>query len=251
MINDINFSNSFIFRTFEFQKNCRNDNRAGIKVHYFAYMLSGSARLTADDKTVEINEGDAFYIPNGKKYQSFWYGEPNIKFISLGFGYMPLFSTHGFNMQSFPCSEAERELFFNIAKAEVLSAVTVGEFYTLAAMLIAKMVPDEKSAKSALIRHAESLIASNPNLSVKEIARALAVSESTLYAAFKKHSDLGINDMKTTVLMEKAKELLISTDVPIEELSANLGFSSSSYFRKHFRSHFKKSPREIRKQYKI
>lgn len=251
MINDINFSNSFIFRTFEFQKNCKNDNRSGIRVHYFAYMISGSAKLVADDKTVEIKEGDAFYIPCGKKYQSFWYGEPNIRFISLGFGYMPLFGVPGFNMQSHPCAKKAKELFFKIAEAEALNAEAVGDFYTLLAMLTEKMTPDERVGKSDLVRRAESAIVTNPTLSVREIARLLAVSESTLYAAFKKHSELGINGTKIKVIMEKARDLLISTDIPIEELSANLGFSSSSYFRKQFRSHFGKSPREMRKLYTI
>ena len=193
----------------------------------------------------------AFYIPNGKKYQSFWYGEPNIKFISLGFGYMPSFRAESYNMQTVECSDAERELFIKIISRDTVNEETVGEFYTLAASLIGKMTPEKKSAASELISRAEAIISENPHLTVSELARRLAVSESALYAAFQKHSESSICDVKRRTLLERAKELLISTDISIEELSDTLGFSSSSYFRKCFKSHFGKSPRQTRKQYAI
>ena len=249
MLNDINFSNSFIFRTFEFAKRTKNDNRSGIKVHYFAYMLRGTGRLLADDGTVEISEGDVFYIPNGKRYQSFWYGEPSVKFISLGFGYMPCFDSRGFGMQTVPCGDSERELFKKIISHESVNADAVGEFYTLTARLIGKMTPDSKSARGSLTPRAEQLIYENPTLSVSELARLLAVSESSLYAAFSRYSDSSIGETKRRIIMERAKDMLISTDMTVEAVSEKLGFSSSSYFRKSFLAHFGKSPREIRKLY--
>ena len=251
MLSDINFSNSFIFRTFTFAKNCRNDNRRGVKVHYFAYLLSGTARLVADDCTVELSAGDVFYIPNGKRYQSFWYGEPNIRFISLGFGYMPTFGAKSFNIQSIPATDAERELFAKIVARECVSAASVGEFYTLAAMLIDKMTPEKKTGTSDLVSRAELAITRDPSLSVCELARLLAVSESSLYAAFQKHSESSIGEVKRRVVMERARDMLISSDISVESLSEQLGFSSSSYFRKCFRTHFGKSPRQIRKLYTI
>lgn len=84
-----------------------------------------------------------------------------------------------------------------------------------------------------------------------ELSKLTAVSESALYLSFKTHSDKSIHDYRQSVIMEKAKELLISTDIPIEQLSENLGFSSSSYFRKQIHSYFGISPKEIRKNLKI
>ena len=251
MVNDILFSNSFIFRVFEFTRHKRNDNRRGVGCHYFAYMLEGTCKLTAEDGTVEIREGDAFYIPNGKKYQSFWYGEPNIKFISLGFGYMPSFRAESYNTQIIGCTDEERELFKKIIAHDLVNEAAVGEFYTLAASLIGKMIPNKKSHRSELISRAEAMIAEDPRMNVRELARRLAVSESALYAAFKKNSKSSIGEVKRRTLLERAKELLISTDIPIEAISSQLGFSSSSYFRKCFSEHFGKSPREMRKLYTV
>ena len=251
MLSDINFSNSFTFRTFSFSKNYKTDNRHGVNVHYLAYMLSGTARLVADDKTVEISEGDVFYIPNGKRYQSYWYGEPNIKFISLAFGYMPNFTAQSFNIQTISANDGERELFIKIASHDYIDAAAVGELYTLIAMLIGKMEPDIKMRAADIVSRAELAILEDPTLSVCELARLLAVSESSLYAAFQKHSESSIGEVKRRVVMERARDMLISSDISVESLSEQLGFSSSSYFRKCFRTHFGKSPRQIRKLYTI
>ncbi|MBQ3015149.1 MAG: helix-turn-helix transcriptional regulator [Clostridia bacterium] len=251
MINDTVFSNSFIFRTFEFARHRKNDNMSGTRCHYLALMLEGTARLVSDDVSVEIFAGDVFYIPLGKKYTSYWYEGPAIRFISLGFGFLPVFSGESFDMQRIECSGEEKALFHRIMAEEQMSAKKVGEFYTLVGLLLPRMREGNKRQPSELVRRARSVLTAEPRISNSELARRCAVSESALYLAFKRHSDVSINTYRTGVLMDSAKEQLISTDIPIEELSERLGFSSPSYFRKQFRSHFGISPREMRKQYKF
>ncbi len=252
MINDTIFSNSFVFRTFEFAKHRKNDNMSGAKCHYFAMMLEGTARLVSDDGTLEIETGDVFYIPLGKKYTSYWYESPAIRFISLGFGFLPAFSGESFDMQKVECKEEEKQLFHIIMAEEQMSAKKVGEFYTLVGLLLPRMrESDKQQSSSQLVRRARSVLLAEARISNAELARRCTVSESALYLAFKRYSDVSINTYRTGVLMDSAKEQLISTDIPIEALSERLGFSSPSYFRKQFNSHFGISPREMRKQYKF
>jgi transcriptional regulator GlxA family with amidase domain len=47
--------------------------------------------------------------------------------------------------------------------------------------------------------------------------------------------------------MEKARELLTSSDLSIEEIARKLNFSSGAYFRKCFKEYYNASPREMRK----
>ena len=61
-MNDIIFSNGFMFRTLEFKKFHYTDNRAGAPSHYFAYMLCGNCKITTKSATVKINEGDIFLV---------------------------------------------------------------------------------------------------------------------------------------------------------------------------------------------
>jgi len=53
------------------------------------------------------------------------------------------------------------------------------------------------------------------------------------------------------VLCKKSIDLLQTTDLPIEEISGMMGFSSSSYFRKVLKEHTGKTPHEIRKDAEI
>lgn len=252
-MNDIIFSNSFFFNTLLLDKFHYTDNRCGAPSHYFAYMISGRCRITTDTETVEIHEGDIFYIPNKISYQSYWYGEPEIKFISLGFLYMPNFDNKSYSVQVIPHgkeTDGAAELFRLIAQSKRLCAEDIGRFYTLCAVLMPSMV--HKSCKSQeIINQAKNYLANHPSADIKEIAKNCAVSEASLYAAFKKSSDITPNELKNRMLLEKAKELLISTDQPIEYISDALNFSSASYFRKKFRKYFNMTPREMRKKYRI
>jgi len=59
-MNDIIFSNSFLFRTVEFDKFHHTDNRAGVPSHFFAFIILGRCKITTASETVEINQGDIF-----------------------------------------------------------------------------------------------------------------------------------------------------------------------------------------------
>ena len=57
--------------------------------------------------------------------------------------------------------------------------------------------------------------------------------------------------LRGQLLLERARDLLLSTDQPVESVSDELGFSSASYFRKKFKAHFGMTPGEMRKKYRI
>jgi AraC-like DNA-binding protein len=252
MANDIFFSKSFLFNVFEFSGYRHNDNRKGVSVHYVARMISGNAKLVCGTETLTVNEGDIFYIPNGCRYQSFWYGKPDIKFISLGFTYMPDFTGQHYKIQKIDPFEEANMLFSEIAEEiKAINCKTIGRFYTLLGLLLPKMSVSECDRHTRLLQSAKEYLTSSPYSSAAELARACSVSESTIYSVFRKHSDMSINEYKISIIMERAKDMLISTDIPIEEISERLHFSSTSYFRKQFKQHFGTSPRHMRKSYKI
>ncbi len=247
MVNDIIFCNSFVFNNFRFTNYKYTDNSAGIHIHYFAYMTKGNARICAKNETVHINEGDVFYIPDGCQYRSYWYGSPEIEFVSLGFRFMPNFRGRYYPPQVIEKSEEIVRMMQSIIERGALDGATVGEFYTLVGQLMPRMTCRQDGRQAALIEKARELIVLHPEYTVGEIAKGCAVSESALYAAFHKHSEKSIYEIRRSVIMEAAKDLLISTDHPIEEISRRMRFSSGTYFRKCFKEYFGISPRELRK----
>ena len=138
-MNDMIFTNSFKFLMIAFNKFHHTDHRAGSPSHYLGYMISGNCKITTDSQTVMIKEGDVFYIPNKCRYQSYWYGNPEIRFISLGFSYFPNFDNKSYPVQVIPCDSTANESFFSLVNSVPLSAEDIGLFYTLVGTLMPKM----------------------------------------------------------------------------------------------------------------
>lgn len=249
MVNDIKFSNSFQFQVYTYSEYRHTDHStAGIGTHYLAYMISGRCKIETENQSISISEGDIFYIPKGTKYHSYWYGNPDIKFASVGFVYMPNFENKNYKLQTlYPDDETAKDICI-LAQREVGEYEAVGLLYSVLGRLIPNMTSDSKNKNEILVSDAKKYISQNPKVKISEIARALAVSESALYLAFKTSSDMSINEYKNSVIMESARDMLISSDISIEEISKRLSFSSSSYFRKCFRSYFGTTPKELRKK---
>lgn len=250
-MNDITFSKSFNFLTLTFDNFHYTDNRAGIQCHYFAYMLSGRCKITTEFKTVEISEGDIFYIPNKCNYQSYWYGKPEIKFISLGFLYLPNFDYRVYPVQVIPFNDSAAKLFRLLSKQKQLSACDIGLFYTLAGILLPLMSHKTVCRTREIVEQTENYLMQHPFAQTSDLAKNCAVSEAALYSAFQKSSEITPNQMRNRILLEKAKDILITTDKSIEYISNSLQFSSASYFRKKFKKYFNITPKEMRKKYRI
>lgn len=250
-MNDIQFSNSFFFRLLSFNTFNRTDNRKGAPSHYFAYMISGKCKIVTDSYSVDISEGDIFYIPDKCSYQSYWYGEPEIKFISLGFLYFPNFGNKNYPVQVIPGGEEAVRLMYSLAGKLRPDASDVGRLYTLAGLLIPLMSHSPVCRSKEIVEKTHAYLLLNPFASAAEMAKNCAVSEAALYAAFQKSSGSTPNQLKSRLLLEKAKDILIATDKSIEDISGSLGYSSASYFRKKFKEHFGITPRSMRKKYRM
>ncbi len=250
-MNDKLFTHGFIFRTIEFDKFHYTDNRVGAPNHYFAYMICGRCKIKTDSQTIHINEGDIFYIPDKCSYQSYWYGEPKIKFISLGFQCMPNFENLIYPVQVIPHNAKAVELLYRLSDKSQLSAGDIGVFYTLAGILIPLMTHSMVCRSIEVVENAKEYLIHHPYAKTGEIAQNCAISEAALYLAFRKSSDITLNQLRNNLLLEKAKGILITTDKSVEYVSDILGFSSTSYFRKKFKQHFNVTPSEMRRRYKI
>ena len=84
-------------------------------------------------------------------------------------------------------------------------------------------------------------------LTVTEIADYAALNAQYMMRLFKKRTGISVLEYVTNCRMEKAKELLRSTDWNNEIVSEKLGYASSGYFIKLFKKTFGMTPREFRK----
>ena len=246
-MNDTLFANSFHFNEFHRGKHAYTDMRAGSPMHFIAYMLKGHCRIVTADTQIEAEEGDFFYIPNGLCYRSYWQDSEDVTFLSLGFPYFPNAEKRSYPLQCIPTDAEARERLSRVPIGNRGSAASIAAFYTLLAHLIPFMQESMPCRTRKIVSIAEQALWENPQISIAELARRAEICESALYAAFEKASEETPRKMRERILFEKAKDLLLTTDLPIEAISEKLNFCSCAYFRKRFKACFGVSPREIRK----
>jgi len=84
----------------------------------------------------------------------------------------------------------------------------------------------------------------DPDLTVEELAGAVAVSRSTLYRRLKEHVDRTPSQFLRQVRIEHGARLLREREGTISEVAYAVGFDSLSYFSRQFREHVGQSPSE-------
>ena len=243
-MNDARSSKLFYAAEFHREKYHYVDNRKGAPYHYLAYMLEGRCKIVGKDVTIEAEAGQAFYIPMGLPYESYWYGD-NIRFLSFGFRYFPEADGKSFRMQVLPPELADVVKQIPVrhpVNTEVLSAL-----YSTLALVLPHLHIEKFCSTHRAYDEARKYLYEHPDCSIGDAARHCCISESALYAAFKKIGGKTPNDVRQELLVQKAVHLLTTTDRSVQDVSNELNFSSVSYFRKILRKHTGMTPRELRK----
>ncbi len=237
----------FGFYEFRMDRRHYTDNRRGSVVHYIGLLRDGRARLVTDRETVSVTAGDLFYIPRGCIYQSFWEGDPLIRFDSYGFRQFPVSNLRRYRLQLLRRDAEIDALIDRLAADKRVTCGSVGLLYLLLDRLLPTMAPEQSDPDRALAEATRAFFRQSPDAGVEQAARACGVSASGLYAAFSRLGEGTPNELRQQILCEKAAELLMTTTLSVEEISRILHFSSSSYFRKILRHHTGSSPTDIRK----
>jgi len=109
--------------------------------------------------------------------------------------------------------------------------------------------PASPGAGRDRIRYMLQFIYSNyaEKLTLEDIAGSANISEREALRTFKRILGKAPFDYLNEYRLNKARELLESTDLPITEIALDTGFSDSTYFGKVFKKYFHCTPREYRK----
>lgn len=86
------------------------------------------------------------------------------------------------------------------------------------------------------------------NLTLKDVAEAMNISVPYLAVLFKQETGQTFGAHLLTIRMEKAKELLRTTDATVAELAERVGYSSAQYFAVRFKKYTGMSPGAWREQ---
>lgn len=240
-------SGDYCFFSSHFQNNHYTDVRSGCVLNYLALLRKGAVKIVCEDRTLEAKAGDVIYFPKGLRYQSYWYGEPDIQFLSFGFSTMPAADQKNYCLQTVTHPADLPELLLQIPRAgKQVDAHTLSLFYCALAQVIPHLAWDT-DAGSSLTSTAAAYIRSHPHAPIPQVAKACGISQPHLYATFRQNMGITPNHYRQSVLCQLAVELLATTDKTVEEISALLHFSSSAYMRKVLQQHTGMTPKQIRK----
>ena len=212
------------------------------------YVIKGYADFFYNGSSFRANEGDLIYIAFEPKYQSIWYGAPDIEWYSIGFDFISKFSFYDYRFQilkNYPPTLFEK--MYETYQNSPMESISY--FYLLLNDIYSKMNHSQLTSSYLLIEPAVKYIENNFNkeISITTLEKLCNISKSTLFNHFK--NSLGVTPIayKHNIMIQKAIDLLSNTDIPIEEISSRVGFSSSNYFRKVFSKLTGKTPKELRK----
>lgn len=234
------FSNNFKFVEYQFRNYRYSDNRSGAPMHFLAVLEEGTCRIVSQAGSLELRAGDGFYIPMGLSYQSYWEGE-RIRFLSYGFRLFPDAAGQRFLLQKLPAAKIRS---IPIGDPD---AAALGQFFGVLGQLVPHMASESACQAKQLTEAALKYMRMHPTDRISQVAHSCCVSESGLYAAFRRELGITPNHARQQVLVEHSVHLLTSTDLSPSQISDSLGFSSVSYFRKVLRQHTGQSPLQIRK----
>ena len=102
------------------------------------------------------------------------------------------------------------------------------------------------------IQAVQQMIAENLGeaLSIRRLARAAHMSESRLKARFKAEVGVPPADYAMRQRIDRAKQFLRQSDLPVTEISLHLGFSTTQYFATVFKRYTAQTPSSYRRQCK-
>ena len=218
------------------------DSSTGSTFHYLARMKQGKSRFVGEGFDLEFNEGEMYFIPKGFKYHSYWYGVSNVIWDVIAFRWLPGDTVYIPQKLNDKNSIAFDKFIDEFIETDCES---VSQFFHLFGMITLDMKKDGRNTLDKRASAALRIMLSDPLVTVGEAAKRAGISESGLYSEFRKTGTTPVK-ARLTAQIKKATELLTTTDMTVEAISEQIGFSSTSYFYQTFRKLTGKTTRYIR-----
>ncbi len=116
-------------------------------------------------------------------------------------------------------------------------------------MFLEEVFSENVSLKSRVEQILESRF--SKDISLEEIASELSLSKYTLCRRYFAECGMTVMEQLKRIRVAKAKQLLLSTALPVSEIGKMCGFMSPSYFGKVFKRHYRQHSGCLQGRHKV
>lgn len=235
------------------------------KPHYVIhFVLSGKGMYRFQDKEYRLEAGYGFLIEPGELvfYQAD--GSDPWSYLWVGFAgsraeeYLSAMGLSG-RHPIFSCDRSEE--LYSIVK-DMMEHNTygvandlrrnglLGVFLSVIADSAGVVAGDEGDKGNQYVKKAVSFIQSNycNPIKITDVAEFVCINRSYLYTLFENYLGMSPQQFLATFRITKARQLLESTDYPVESIALSCGYSDALVFTKAFRAMIGTSPTRYRKE---
>ena len=226
--------------------------------YHILYVCEGSCKCFYENSEKLLKKGEfVIYPPNTRQKYSFGEGtEVTTLWIHFsGIGVEEIFSELGLCggfFRAFIPAEAEH-YFRRIISLQNFNTpchriCAEGYLFNLLSALSTKKSEYDSTVYSDAVSKITEYIGLNwqKKISVEELAKMVALSESRTAHLFKEATGKSIHKYILEKKIQSAKELLRNTDMTVAEISRTVGYDDALYFSKVFRSEVGASPKNFK-----
>jgi AraC-like DNA-binding protein len=218
------------------------------------YVKTGSFFLKINGQKINLTSGNWYIVPSGSSYEYGCKGETCQLFFHFN-----LYGTEKIDLFERNSSVLSLKGTFNEADdiAELLksdSDISVLCIKNAVMKILLKMIRECKidinyNEYSPCVINAINYINKNlsENLTIKSIAEAIFVSESTLTKHMKKELGTTVNGYIDDLILTRAARMITAGQYSLNAISNSFGFCDQFYFSRKFKAKFGVTPSEYKK----
>ncbi len=145
----------------------------------------------------------------------------------------------------------EKTLFQQFNQLYTLKEIEDFYKYSIIRPVIAGINDSRKNDQSELLLEIEKLVIEKEgNITLTECADALNCHANTIWRIMKNHRNQTFSDYTAVIRLEKAEDLLINTDLSINEIAEILNYTNAQNFIRYFKKHRETTPGKFRQDNK-
>lgn len=230
---------------------------SGRHAHALVYFISGESDYIYDGKTYTATPGTVLFLPKNKKYSINRHSYAECIYVDFLTTEDRDFTPFAKNYPNFA---QFRDVFFNLLSSFKQKRIgyeseMMSRLYKLVTMIqVADSIAYFPDAKYQKIAPAVDYINANyitGDVRVSKLAGLCGVSPRYFGEIFSAYFGTSPKEYIIRMQLESARNLLVSSDIPIGSIAESCGFSDVYYFSKVFKRETGETPSTFRKLYKV